>query len=51
MVDKMYYFTLGFMIMGLIAMVAIAYNPEPPTDVTCMSCGSKQWWFTLAEGE
>lgn len=49
--DKMFYFLVGFMTMGLIAMITVAYNPKPPTDITCMSCGSEQWWFTLAEDE
>ena len=49
--DKLYYFTLGFMTMGLIAMFIIHYYPTPETDEACGKCGSKAWWFQLAEGD
>ena len=52
MMDKMYYFTLGFCLMGLVAMIVVAYNPIPEsvTDVICKSCGANQWWF-VATGD
>ena len=49
--DKMYYFLLGFMIMGLIAMFTVSYYPTPETEQACGSCGAKAWWFQLAEGD
>ena len=49
--DKLYYFLLGFMTMGLIAMFVVRYHPTPETDQACGSCGSKAWWFQLAEGD
>jgi hypothetical protein len=51
MTDKMYYFLLGFMMMGLVAMTIISYNPPPETEQICGKCGSKSWWFQIAEGE
>ena len=44
-------FTLGFMTMGLIAMLIIRYYPTPETVEACGICGSKKWWFQLAEGD
>ena len=44
-------FTLGFMLMGLIAMFTIRYYPTPETVEACGICGSKAWWFQLAEGD
>tara|TARA_Y100001951_G_C11191171_1_gene211614 strand:+ start:62 stop:304 length:243 start_codon:yes stop_codon:yes gene_type:complete len=49
--DKLYYFLLGFMIMGLVAMISVTHNPEPKTVSVCGKCGSQEWWFQLAEGE
>ena len=49
--DKMYHFTLGFCIAILIAIIVVSYNPTPETEQTCSKCGSKAWWFQLAEGE
>ena len=49
--DKLYYFLLGFMTMGLIAMFVVRYHPTPETVETCGKCGSKAWWFQLAEGD
>ena len=51
MSDKLYYFTLGFVIMGLISMFIIRYCPTPETVEACGNCGSKSWWFQLAEGD
>ena len=51
MSDRLYYFLLGFMIMGLVAMISVTYNPEPETVSVCGKCGSQEWWFQLAEGE
>ena len=44
-------FTIGFMVAMLIAMVVVSYSPTPETIQTCSKCGSKAWWFQLAEGE
>ena len=49
--DKLYYFLFGFMTMGLIAMFVVRYHPTPETVETCGKCGSKAWWFQLAEGD
>ena len=51
MSDKMYYFLLGFMSMGLIASIIISYYPLPETEQACGECGSKAWYFRIAEGE
>ena len=44
-------FTLGFMVAMLIAMFVVSYHPTPETDEACGKCGSKAWWFQLAEGD
>ena len=49
--DKLYFFTLGFMLMGLIAMFIFSYYPTPETEQACGKCGSKAWDFKLAEGD
>ena len=51
MSDRLYYFLLGFMIMGLVAMISVTHNPEPKTEIVCGECGSREWWFQLAKGE
>ena len=51
MKDKLYYFLLGFVSMWLVAMVVIAYNPTPKTQLVCGGCGSPDWYTILAEGE
>ena len=51
MVDKLYYFTLGFMTMGLIAMFIISYYPTPEPDFVCEGCGSMHWYSVMAEGD
>ena len=51
MKDAMFYFLLGFMSMGLIAMFIINYYPIPEIEEACSKCGAKAWWFQLAEGE
>ena len=51
MSDRLYYFLLGFMIMGLVAVISVTHNPEPKTVSVCGKCGSQEWWFQLAEGE
>ena len=51
MKDGMFYFLLGFMSMGLIAMLTISYYPIPETDQACGKCGSKAWYFQVAEGD
>ena len=49
--DKMFYFTLGVMTMGLILTIILTYYPIPETDQACGKCGSKAWYFKLAEGD
>jgi hypothetical protein len=44
-------FTLGFMLMGLIAMFIIRYHPTPETKLVCGGCGSPKWYSILAEGD
>ena len=51
MKDKPFYFLLGFMLMGLLAIIIVAYNPTPRTDVVCGGCGSHQWYSILGDGE
>ena len=49
--DKIFYFLLGFMSMGLIAMAILSKYPAPQGDVTCGKCGSYEWYFKIAEAE
>ena len=42
-------FTLGFMLMGLIAMFIIRYSPIPTTEIACKYC-TECWWFAESEG-
>tara|TARA_R100001244_G_C5069578_1_gene111018 strand:- start:115 stop:273 length:159 start_codon:yes stop_codon:yes gene_type:complete len=51
MKDRMFYFLLGFMSMGFIAMSVISYYPTLETEEACGKCGSKAWYFQLAEGD
>jgi hypothetical protein len=51
MKDKMYFFTLGFMLMGLIAMIVVSISPTPEGDVTCGKCGSFEWYFKVASND
>ena len=51
MKDKLFYYTLGVMSMGLIATIIICLYPIPETDQACGKCGSKAWYFKLAEGD
>ena len=51
MTDKLYYFTLGFMLMGLIAMFIFSYYPTPETKLVCGGCGSPEWYSIIAEGD
>ena len=44
-------FTIGFMVAMLIAMFIVVYYPTPETEEACAKCGSKAWWFQLAEGD
>ena len=50
MADKLYYFTLGVVIMGIISMFVVRYIPTPRTPDSCMVCNDC-WWFELAEGD
>ena len=49
--NNIFYFLFGFMLMGLIAMVIVAYNPTPETHIVCGGCGGEQWYSILAGGE
>jgi len=49
--DKLFYFTLGFMVAMLISMAVVAYIPSPDTQVVCGGCGSPHWYSVLADGE
>ena len=51
MADKMFYFTLGVMSMGLIVTIMLCYYPIPETTQACSKCGSEAWYFKLAEGD
>ena len=51
MKDAIFYFLLGFMSMGLIAMIIISRNPTPKPDFVCGGCGGMQWYSVMAEGE
>ena len=50
MKDKMFYFLIGFMSMGLVAISILCYYPTPETEQACGECGAKAWYFKLAEG-
>ena len=49
--EYLYYFLLGFAIMAFLAIMLLAAYPEPETQATCLTCGSKEWWFAIVEGE
>ena len=49
MSDKLYYFTLGVVIMGIISMFVVRYIPTPRTEQACQHC-TECWWFELSEG-
>ena len=49
--DKLYYFILGLMTMGLIAMIILSIYPIHETIQSCSNCGMDAWFFKLAEGE
>ena len=51
MKDAMFYFLAGFFSMGLIAISIVSYHPTPETDQACGKCGSKAWYFQVAEGD
>ena len=51
MSDRLYYFLLGFMMMGLIAVISVAHNPEPETTQACGKCGANAWWFRVIEDD
>ena len=51
MADKLYYFTLGVVIMGIISMFVVRYIPTPKPDFVCGGCGSMQWHSVVAEGD
>ena len=49
MSDKLYYFTLGVVIMVFISMFIIRYSPLPKTEIACNYC-TECWWFAESEG-
>ena len=51
MVNKMFYFLLGFISMFIIAMVVVSINPEPKTEIICGGCGSPKWYSVIANNE
>ena len=51
MKDAMFYFLLGFMSMGLIAVIIILYSPTVKPDFVCEGCGSMHWHSVMAEGD
>ena len=48
--DKLYYFILGFMMMGLIAMIILSIYPMYETTQACTNCGMDAWYFKIAKG-
>ena len=51
MKDKMYYFTLGFIISTLVSIIIITANPTPRTEIVCGGCGSPQWYSVIADNK
>ena len=51
MKDKLYFFTLGFMVSTIVSIVIITANPTPETEVVCGGCGSPKWYSVIADGE
>ena len=55
MKDKLYYFTIGFMLSTLVSIVIISAIPTPEAtwcdkmDEVCANCGMKAWYFKNAE--
>jgi len=49
--DKLFYFTLGFVIAIMVSMVVVVYVPSPDTNLVCGGCGSPEWHSVLADGE
>jgi len=49
--DKLFYFTLGFVISIMVSMVVVVYSPPPDTQTVCGGCGSPEWYSILAEGD
>ena len=43
--------SIGMMLGILICIIVLSFFPIPETDQACGKCGSKAWWFQLAEGE
>jgi len=43
--------SIGVMFGVLICTIIISYYPLTETDQACSKCGSKAWYFQLAEGD
>ena len=51
MKDKLYFFTLGFMLSTIVSMFIITMNPEPKTELICGGCKSPHWYSVIADDE
>ena len=49
--NEIFYFVLGFALMGLLSITIISCYPITETDQACGECGAKAWYFKIAEGE
>ena len=47
---NLFFFTLGFFIAILIAMVVVVKLPPPEPEYICGGCGSPNWYSVIAEG-
>ena len=43
--------SIGITVGVIICMVILSFFPIPETDQACGNCGSKAWYFQLAEGD
>ena len=43
--------SIGIMLGVLICTIIISYYPLTETDQACGKCGSKAWYFQVAEGD
>ena len=48
-IKRMYYFTLGFCVATLVAMVVVAWMPAPEPTFICGGCKSPHWYSVSAE--
>ena len=49
MKDKLYYFALGFAVMGIMAVAILSFYPLKETTQACSNCGMDAWYFKIAE--